>query len=280
MTAMRLLALLLVSLLAGCAALDPSAHADALAGPAGLHRELIPTRTFVLTAFSRISQPGQPIHVYFEGDGQAWLSRTQPSLDPTPRQAQGLALAAADPAPNVVYVARPCQFTPKSMNPRCGTPWWTGKRYAPEVVASMDEAVSRFAAQAPGQPLALVGYSGGGAIAVLVAARRNDVASIRTVAGNLDEAYVNRIHQVSPMPESLNPIDFAARVAGIAQVHFSGADDTVVPSAVAQRFVNATGARCARALTMPALAHDSDWSARWPALLAIAPTCTQTTSGL
>jgi hypothetical protein len=50
----------------GCAALDPSAHADALAEPAGLRRELIDTSGFVLTAFSRISQPGKPIHVATE----------------------------------------------------------------------------------------------------------------------------------------------------------------------------------------------------------------------
>ncbi len=32
----------------------------------------------------------------------------------------------------------------------------------------------------------LIGYSGGGAIAALVAADRNDILSLRTVAGNLD----------------------------------------------------------------------------------------------
>jgi fermentation-respiration switch protein FrsA (DUF1100 family) len=82
------------------------------------------------------------------------------------------------------------------------------------------------------------------------------------------------------MPESQNPIDFAARVATIPQIHFSGADDTVVPPVVAQRFAGATGGRCARAVTVPGLAHASDWSSRWPALLAIAPACSSTpTSG-
>ena len=263
----------LIGTLAGCVALDPNAHADALAGPAGLHRELIDTGSFVLTAFARISRPDEPVRLYIEGDGQAWLSRTEPSLDPTPRQAEGLALAAADPAPNVVYLARPCQFTPMAMNPRCGIPYWTGKRFAPEVVASMNEAVRQFAARAPGQAVELVGYSGGGALAVLVAARRTDVASIRTVAGNLDDEFVNRLHDVSSMPQSDNAIDFASRVAAIPQIHFSGADDTVVPPAVAQRFVDAAGVRCARALTIPGLAHDSRWSRRWPGLLAIAPAC-------
>ncbi|MFC5431668.1 alpha/beta hydrolase family protein [Paraburkholderia denitrificans] len=273
------LALLLFCALPGCAALDRDAHADALAEPAHLHRQLVDAGGFVLTAFARISQPGKPLRVYIEGDGVAWLSRTMPSLDPTPREATGLALAANDPTPNVVYLARPCQFTPMAMNPRCGIPYWTGKRFAAEVIESINDALSRFAALTPGQPIELVGYSGGGAVAVLIAARRTDVVSIRTVAGNLDDEFVNRLHGVSPMPESENAINFASRVASIAQVHFSGAEDDVVPPSVAQRFVNATGTRCAQALTVPGFSHDSDWSRRWPALLEIAPTCAPTTLG-
>lgn len=270
---------LLISMVAGCATLNRNAHADSLAGPAGLKRELINTDSFVLTAFSRISRPGAPLDLYIEGDGLAWISRNEPSLDPTPSEALGLALAAKDPTPNVVYLARPCQFTPMEMNPRCSVPYWTGKRFAPEVVASMNEAVSQFAARGPGQRINLVGYSGGGALAVLIAARRADVASIRTVAGNLDDEFVNRLHDVSSMPQSENAIDFASRVAAIPQIHFSGAEDTVVPPSVAQRFVNAAGVRCARALTIPDLAHDSDWSVRWPGLQAIVPTCSPTPPG-
>ena len=267
-----LLALLLCGALSACATFDP----DALAAAARLRRQYVDTGRFVLTAFVRVSQPGKPLRVYIEGDGAAWLSRTEPAPDPTPREALGLALAAEDPAPNVVYLARPCQFTPMAMNPSCGIPYWTSKRFATEVIASMDAAVSRFAALTPGQAVELVGYSGGGAVAVLIAARRTDVMSIRTVAGNLDSEFVNRLHGVSPMPASADPIEFARRVAPIPQLHFSGAEDEVVPPAVAQRFVNAAGTRCARALTVAGLSHDSGWRDNWPALLAIAPTCAMT----
>ncbi|WP_242538506.1 alpha/beta fold hydrolase [Trinickia acidisoli] len=276
--ASALLVLLLAGTLAGCAALDPDAHADALAQPAHLHRESVDTGRFVLTAFSRVSQSDKPLRVYIEGDGLAWLSRTEPSLDPTPHDATGLALATQDPSPNVVYLARPCQFTPMAMNPRCGIPYWTAKRFAPEVIASMNQAVNHFAAQTPGQPVELVGYSGGGAVAVLIAAHRTDVASIRTVAGNLDDEFVNKLHGVSPMPESENPIDFASRVAAIPQIHFSGADDRTVPPLVAQRFVEATGERCARAVTVSGMSHDGDWSNRWAGLLDIKPACGTTRS--
>ncbi|WP_430365107.1 alpha/beta hydrolase [Trinickia sp. NRRL B-1857] len=259
--------------LSGCSVFDRDAHADALAAQAGLRRQLVDSGPFVLTAFSRLSTPREPLRIYIEGDGVAWLSRTEPSLDPTPREAIGLALAVQDSAPNVVYLARPCQFTPMAMNSRCGIPYWTGKRFAADAIESMNDAVSHFAALTPGQPIELIGYSGGGAVAVLIAARRTDVASIRTVAGNLDDEFVNRLHHVSPMPESEDAIDFASRVADIPQVHFSGAEDHVVPPSVAQRFLDATGTRCARARIVGEASHESGWIGRWPDLLKIAPAC-------
>lgn len=266
-------ALLAMGLLAGCANLDPNAHADALAATGRLQPEQVRTDSFLLTAFVRIERPDRPLTIYIEGDGLAWLSRTEPSLDPTPRQAMGLALAAVDPGPNVVYLARPCQFTPMTLNPLCGIPYWTSKRFAPEVVASMGQAVAHFAARAPGQAINLVGYSGGAALAVMVAAQRRDIASIRTVAGNLDDEFINRLHEVSAMPQSEDAIDFAARVATIPQIHFSGADDTVTPPTVAQRFADAVGQKCAGVRVVPHLSHDSDWSLIWPELLATIPAC-------
>jgi hypothetical protein len=260
-------------LLTGCAIPDRNERADALAQRAGLQRERIHTRPFVLTAFTRIARADRPLTVYIEGDGLAWISRSEPSLDPTPRNPTGLALAAADPAPNVAYLARPCQFTAMPANPDCAIPYWTGKRFAPEVVDSLDHAIDQLAARVPGQRIDLVGYSGGGALAVLIAARRSDIGSIRTVAGNLDDEFVNRLHQVSPMPESANPVDVASRVAAIAQIHFSGSADTVVPTEVATRFVDAVGGRCARVDVVPEIAHDGDWVRVWPALLRIEPVC-------
>lgn len=263
---------LLSALLGGCAS-DPRERAEAMAAPAGLHRELIDAGGFVLTAYTRITRPDAPIHIYFEGDGVAWTTRTQPSMDPTPRNAVGLALAAADPAPNVAYLARPCQFTEPSVNPRCGVDYWTGKRFSPEIVNAMDAAVSSVARRAPGQPINLVGYSGGGALVVLVAAGRHDVASIRTVGGNLDHAFVNRIHGVSAMPDSENAIDVAKAVASIPQVHFSGGGDTVVPASVAQRYAAAAGGTCIQLRTVPQMAHGDAWGELWPRLLRVTPMC-------
>ncbi|MFJ2367271.1 alpha/beta hydrolase family protein [Pseudomonas sp. NPDC087697] len=255
----------MLGMLAGCA--DLNRHAETLAHTGNLQRDLVDTGSFVLTSFYRITRPDLPLSVYIEGDGMAWRSRTAPSENPTPHQAEGLALAVADPAANVVYLARPCQFTPLAVNPRCDKAYWTHKRFSEEVVAAMDRAVTHYAAGVPGQRIHLVGYSGGGALAVLIAARRSDIASLRTVAGNLDHAEVNRLHDVSAMPGSLNAIDVARQVASIPQLHFSGGDDSVVPPVIAQRFVRATASLCAHSQIVPGMSHESDWARRWPELL-------------
>lgn len=272
MLARTLAALIGLALLAGCGT-DPRQQADLLAGRAALTRETVDTDSFVLTAYRRLTRPDAPLTVYIEGDGQAWISRTEPSADPTPRHPVGLELAAADPGPNVVYLARPCQYTPMADNPRCAVDYWTGKRFAPEVIASLDQAIDHYARLVPGHGIALVGYSGGGALAVLIAARRHDVSSLRTVAGNLDHEAVNRLHEVSPMPDSANPIDVARQVAGIAQWHFSGGADRVVPPSIAERFAAAAGGHCLRLTVVPGMTHGGDWAAQWPALLALTPDC-------
>ncbi|MGZ5817508.1 MAG: alpha/beta hydrolase family protein [Burkholderiaceae bacterium] len=258
-------------LLTGC--VDLNAHADAMAKLAGMQRDEITVGPFVLTAFYRITRSDLPLTIYIEGDGFAWRSRNEPSDDPTPHKALGLALAAADPAANVVYLARPCQFTPMTANPRCDAAYWTGKRYAEEVVAAMNQAVTHYVKQTSGQRIALVGYSGGGALAVLIAARRNDVATLRTVAGNLDHLEINRLHKVSAMPKSLNAIDVAHQIAGIPQIHFSGASDATVPPSIAIRFAAAAGGNCTQTRIVDGMSHDSDWARQWPSLLALSPRC-------
>ena len=77
-------------------------------------------RDSCLTAWSRIAGPADgpvdgpvdEVHVYIEGDGYAWATTTDPSDDPTPINPLALRLAAVDDAPNVLYLARPCQFRP------------------------------------------------------------------------------------------------------------------------------------------------------------------------
>ena len=255
---------------AGCA-VSPQQRAETLAGVAGLRHRALSAGIFRLTAYVRISDPSQPLHVYIEGDGRAWLTRTEPSRDPTPRHMLGLQLAVADRWPNVAYLARPCQFTRE--DPSCDVRYWTTRRYAPEVVTSLSDAISVLEGPAPRQPVDLIGYSGGGALAVLVAARRHDVRSLRTIAANLDVEGVNALHHVSTMPESLNPIEFVAAVRAVPQIHFYGSRDSIVPPDIARRFAEAIGGSCTTTQSIDGMTHDGDWARLWPQLLQQTPHC-------
>lgn len=248
--------IVLLAVLPSACASDPLL----MKGTEALHREEIATGALRLMSLSRITLPDAPVVIYIEGDGRAWINRSTPSLDPTPSKAIGLQLALLDPSPNVVYLARPCQFIRD--DPHCEPDYWTHKRFSPTVIRSMNEAVDHFVL--PGQGIHLVGYSGGGAIAVLIAVKRSDVLSLRTLAGNLDTEALNAFHEVSPMPESLNPVDFAYRTRLIPQIHWYGEKDDVVPAFVAKNYVQSIGKRsCALIFEAKDASHEKGWTDVW-----------------
>ncbi|MBM7354614.1 alpha/beta fold hydrolase [Lelliottia amnigena] len=255
-------------LLVGCVTDDSRITAKEIAQHSMLSRDDIQTNPFLIATWSRITAPVHSLRVYIEGDGFAWKSRTQPSDDPTPRKPIGLTLAATDKNQNVLYIARPCQFIGPPLPAHCDKRVWTSDRFSPSVIDAMNDALSQFVKQYPGVKLELIGYSGGGNIAAILAERRTDVRSLRTVAGNLDVAYVNAIHHVSAMPDAVSAIDRASALRTMPQLHFSGdADKTVTPE-VAQRFQRAVGGTCSQVDIVSNMTHGSDWAAIWPQLLA------------
>jgi len=247
-----------------------------IASGAGFEKEIVRTDTFLLTAYKRLTEPGKPLHIYIEGDGYAWVTRNRVSGDPTPREPMMLSLAAEDPASNVVYLARPCQYTPPSQNQKCREFYWTDGRFSEEVVRSMDQAVSYFVEKAKAPGVDLIGYSGGAAVAVLVAARRTDISSLRTIAGNLDPGLVNRYHEVSPLEGSLDPMEVAPQIASLPQLHFVGGDDETVPFEVVGSFLKQMGdERCFRIKTVPDASHKNGWVESWPQLLREPVVCNE-----
>ena len=220
-------------------------------------------------SYTRTARPGGAMVVYIEGDGSAWDSHSRLSADPTPHDTLVIDLAAKDPSPNVVYLARPGQYVCAGAS-RCDSAYWSSRRFSEEVVAAMDSAIDTLKRASNATGLSLVGYSGGGAIAVLVAARRDDVTALRTIAGNLDHEAVNAFNEVSPLKGSLNPIDVAPALARIPQRHFAGSDDDVVPPFVARSFVREMGdANDERVTVVRGATHTKGWRERWEELLAL-----------
>jgi hypothetical protein len=226
--------LILVLLMAGCAGRDETAAQVAATG--GLSPGQIATRNFDIRVFTRF-RPGTPtLTVYFEGDGYAWITSTRVSNDPTPKDPLVLRLAAKDPSPSVAYIARPCQFTTGPARRNCADAFWTFARYAPAIIDAVDEALRRLKEQSGATHLRLIGYSGGGAIAALLAARHPETEILITVAGVLDTNAWTTADHLPPLEASLNPADFAAQLVEIPQIHLVGGKDNVVYPVVARAY--------------------------------------------
>ncbi|MBF0485374.1 MAG: alpha/beta hydrolase [Candidatus Omnitrophica bacterium] len=234
-----------------------------------LTRMVIVTKDFPLLAYIRVKAPGGMLRIYMEGDGLAWRSRREISDDPTPHDNMVLRLAALDSAANVAYLARPCQFVKGAK--LCGNKaYWSDKRFAPDVIEAMDEAVTRLKEKALSPDIELVGFSGGGAVAALVARQRGDVLALRTIAGNLDHEAFNEYHHTSFLKDSLNPLDFVQELVEIPQRHFSCRNDRVVPALVIKNFLKAEGDSNFQALTLiDHCSHNKGWDKVWPQLLSL-----------
>ncbi len=274
----RFCCLVVLSLLTACA--DPLTlggrleTAQNIASQGGLQPLTVQTLHYNIATWQKISQAGAPLHVYIEGDGQAWVSRSTPSRNPTPTDPIALTLASLDPAPNIVYLARPCQYTPLEQSPACTVRSWTSQRFSEEIIQGMDTALSRITQGLQNPALDLIGFSGGGNIALLLAARRSDIASVRTVAGNIDITAFNALHHTSPMPDSLNSADFADRLKTIPQRHFIGVQDDIVPPVIYQSYAKAlNSAPCLKLTLVPAATHTEGWESVWPALLKESVSC-------
>ncbi len=268
--------ILLIVLLAGGCSFTPRAEIAArLARSGGLRHVEITARPFVLTSFLRLSQKGRPVDVYIEGDGHAWLDRHTPSLDPTPDDPLGLKLAARDDGANVIYLARPCQYSRMAAQTPCPLKYWTFARFSPTVIDAMNHALNVLKRRYGFAKINLIGYSGGGAVAVLLAARRTDVASLRTVAGDIDSAAMQRIHDLSPLTGSLAPEDAARAIARIPQIHFIGGKDTVITPAIYQGYEAMAGqGACVAGRIVSGAHHNSGWAHIWPSLLKMPlPAC-------
>lgn len=268
-----ILALTIVFFMAGCAStsfvVNQGASGEDMAARNGFTRKLVKTPDFTLLAYTRFKEKGEPVNIYIEGDGFAWKSRNRLSEDPTPKNTVVIEMASIDPAPNVAYLARPGQYSSSGAS-ICDSSYWFDKRFSEDVIRSMNEAVDSLKRESGAQNINIIGYSGGAAVGVLIAARRGDIASIRTVAGNLDPESLNRYHKVSVSALSLNPIDFAKAVSNIPQCHFIGDADKVVPAFISESFTERSGDTAHRRIVkVEGATHNKGWQERWKNLLSL-----------
>jgi hypothetical protein len=260
------------AVLVACSAADmaPRARKAAMISrDAGWSGRIIAAGAFDIASFSSPAGASEILTVYIEGDGLAFQDRNTASADPTPADPLALRLAIAGPQRPSAYLARPCQYVLPEHGRNCGPALWTGRRYAPEIVDSLDRAVDVLKEGAGAWRLVLVGYSGGGVVAALLAARRNDVAGLVTVAANLDVGYWVKRDGLAPLAGSLDPAAFAGRLAAVPQVHFAGGRDRVVGADVVRAYIARLPTSSRAALVEIAdYDHRCCWAEAWRELLA------------
>lgn len=210
------------------------------------------------------SSSSSDLVVYLEGDGRGVI-RGRVSQDPTPSKAMGFELAKSDPGASVLYLARVGQFQPAQTGKKYQE-YWSNKRLSAESVRAASQAIDRAKAQVGAQRLHLIGYSGGGGLAVLLAEQRADVASLVTVAGLLDTNWWVREKNFQPLTGSLNPADQAMRISHIPQVHFYGSDDSIIPSSMSAHFQTLAPFTSFKRVEV-ATNHWRVWPEAWPNLL-------------
>ena len=222
---------------ASCA--TPTQRIDRDAERAGLTRELVRGTDFRHVVYRRSATDATHWLVFIEGDGMPWVGGRAPASDPTTRDALALKLMEQSQAA-ALYVSRPCYQEVR--DEACRPEVWTFERFSDSVVASMTRVIERELHAANARDVTLVGYSGGGVLAVLIAERLQNVRAVVTLGANLDTAAWSAHHGYLPLHASLDPAR-SERAHPWKELHLQGALDTVVPHettrAYFERFPNA-----------------------------------------
>jgi hypothetical protein len=267
----RLFIKILLLLLVSCAQIptpdERQKIADQLALEHRWEKKDIETPEFTLRVYlPRNVGNKTDLTIYIEGDGLAWVTRNRISSDPTPVNPVGLKLMSVDPCAAKAYLARPCQYIQSA---KCTAEYWTSGRFSEAVVVAMNDAIDQLKKNFSSEKIELVGYSGGAAIAVLVAARRTDVAKIFTIAGNLDHQRFTEIHRVSPLTNSLNPAAFADKTSHIPQYHLFSQTDRVIPPDIAISYrENMSDDRSIQLIELTEPGHSGRWEKVWRKLIS------------
>lgn len=236
--------------------------------------EIIATYGYKISSLHKNLVKNQKAIIYFEGDGNSWKTKYQVSDDPTPNYPLALALALQDERTNVIYLARPCQYQTRHIDKSCNKRIWTYDRYSQEIIQAYSELLNKLKTQYNIPSFDLIGFSGGAAIATLLASKRLDITSIITVAGNLDHEALSKFHGTTPLYGSLNPIDNAYKLKGIPQLHLIGKKDKIITVESIESFnYQVNDYTCSQVKIIENGTHHSPWPTIWPKVIAEDLTC-------
>lgn len=185
---------------------------------------------FDIVTYQKMSDARAPIRIYIEGDGNAFDATGAPTDNPTPRRDTVRHMAVQDSAPNVIYMARPCQYI---MSDKCKVSDWTSGRFSPRIISAMSDAVRSIAGN---REIVLIGYSGGALVSGLIITQNPDlnVSQWITVAGVLNHGDWTRYFSDTQLLDSMDMDEFPH----VPQTHYVAAHDTVVPQQLSKKWTH------------------------------------------
>jgi len=186
---------------------------------------------YKLASWQKITDTKSPVRIYVEGDGNAFNHAGQPTSNPTPKGTFLREIVFNDPNPNVVYLARPCQYVEDI---RCSQKDWTTGRFSQEIVNSAAQAVKEISKK---QPIVLIGYSGGALLSGLIIKQNSNLPVQKwiTIAGVLNhKKWTEKLN----LPALKDSVDLE-KLPTVPQVHFAGLKDRVVPFSLTEKLVPA-----------------------------------------
>lgn len=245
--------------LTGCAL-----SVDELVEQNGLRESIVPGNNYRHVVLHPGSLPGDSrLNVYIGSDGIPWDNGRRPSRDPTPRNALTIKLMILDDT-DAVFVGRPCYFG-LVQDHECSVTDWTSGRYAEKIVASMTSVINQLATEGDYKEVVLIGYSGGGVLARLVAPNVRGVVGLLTIGGNLDTAEWTSARGFLPLTDSVNPATAPPLSADLLHVQAIGLRDSVVPKSVTDSYAAINSSLVV--WTFSDFDHACCWADEWSSIL-------------
>lgn len=277
----NLLDLILISIvlmcLTSCTTLSSNKRiefAERIAFQANLQSFKIQASMFNLFGYYKKGEHSNEASIYIEGDGLSWIDRRTISNNPTPTDPIGLKLAILDSSTKVIYLARPCQYLNLIYEKNCSAKYWTSHQFSKEILDLYHETLDQIKLRFQVKDFNIVGFSGGAAIAIMLAADREDVKTLRTIAGNLDHVSLNRFMKVSPLSGSLDTKNFISKTKNVPQIHFYGGRDKIIPSWIAKEYMKKiNSSSCVSILEVTEASHLKGWEEYWSNFNQNLPKC-------
>jgi hypothetical protein len=227
----------------------------------GLDQGFIQSQGFSLLSLKKLSSAKQ-LHIYIEGDGHPWLGNNI-STNPGPFHLMALSLMQLDRSPSL-YLGRPCYFQGLTDSQKsCHPALWTRARYSQQVVDAMVNALASDPELAKYDEWVLIGHSGGGTLAYLMAHQLSKVNKVIAISSNLNVNAWVEYHQYAPLDQSLDPATLRS-TKSLELVYLAGGKDKNVPLELNQTFLNKVNAKI---IFRDEYGHDCCWKKEWPKIL-------------